>query len=45
MPPDQTLDDTEIGTAVALGKQTLNEDIWDGFGLVLGLQGAAESME
>lgn len=27
---------------MALGKQTLKEDIWDGFGLVLDLQGGAE---
>lgn len=45
MPLDWTLADTEIGTIVALGKQTLKENIRDEFGLVLGLHGGAESTE
>lgn len=45
MPLDWTLADTEIGTIAALGKQTLKENTGDGFGLVLGLQGGAESTE
>ena len=41
---DWTLDATEIGTIVVLGKQTLREGTGDRFGLVLGLQGGAESL-